>query len=229
MSQKNIFSRIPSCKELFELEHTMASELLCRFKYPWEALSHLCEFILSLGASLPQDEYERKGECVWVSHSAHICESALICGPAIIGANTEIRHNAYIRGGVIVGEGAVIGNSTELKNCIVFDGAQLPHYNYVGDSVIGYRAHMGAGSIASNMRSDKASVRIKGDDEEIATSLRKLGVMLGDFAEVGCNAVLCPGSIVGKRAQIYPLARVRGTVGEDCIYKGEGNICPKIM
>ena len=224
MSHENNFLKIPSCEELFDLEHTVARELLLRFEYPWEALAKLGEFILSLGSSLSESEYEHKGEGVWVSHSADVCESALICGPAIIGAGTEIRHNAYIRGSVIVGKGAVVGNSTELKNCIIFDGAQIPHYNYIGDSILGYKAHMGAGSIASNMRSDKASVRIKNGDEEIATSLRKLGVMLGDFAEVGCNAVLCPGSIVGRGAQIYPLARVRGTVGENCIYKDDGNI-----
>ena len=214
---------IPKTEELFDLTHTAARELLSACVYPWEALSRLSEFIATLGATLSPDEYNVRDGNVWIHRSASVAPSACIGGPTVIGAGSEIRHCAYIRGSALIGEGCVIGNSTEVKNAIIFDGVQIPHYNYVGDSVLGYRSHMGAGSIASNVKSDKTNVAVVSGDQRVETGLRKLGTILGDFAEIGCNSVCCPGSVVGRRAIVYPLSRVRGVVDADTILKGDGS------
>ena len=218
---------IPKTSELFDLSHTLAASLLCECEYPWEALPKIKDFILSIAEELSPELYYKAGEDVWIAKSAKIAPSALICGPTIIGENTEVRHCAYIRGCALIGEGAVIGNSTEIKNAIIFDGVQIPHYNYVGDSILGYKAHMGAGAIASNVRSDKQNISVYTQAERIATGLRKFGTMLGDFVEVGCNSVLCPGSVVGRNSQIYPLTRVRGVIPENSICKAPDNIVSK--
>ena len=218
---------IPKTAELFDLLHTLAAPLLCECEYPWEALPKIKDFILSIAKDLPEEDYYKVGDDVWIAKSAKIAPSALICGPTIIGESTEVRHCAYIRGNALVGDGAVIGNSTEIKNAIIFDGVQIPHYNYVGDSILGYKSHMGAGSIASNVRSDKQNISVYTSSQRIATGLRKFGTMLGDFVEVGCNSVLCPGSIVGRHSQIYPLTRVRGVIPENSICKSSDNIVKK--
>ena len=218
---------IPKTSELFDLSHTLASSLLCECEYPWEALPKIKDFILSIAEELPTELYYKLGDDVWIAKSAKIAPSALICGPTIIGENTEVRHCAYIRGCALIGNDAVVGNSTEIKNAIIFDGVQIPHYNYVGDSILGYKSHMGAGSIASNVRSDKQNISVYTQGERIATGLRKFGTMLGDFVEVGCNSVLCPGSVVGRGSQIYPLTRVRGVVPENSICKASDNIVGK--
>ena len=209
------------------MEHSIASPLLCRFEYPWEALSKISAFILELGATLPEDEYERIGDSIWVSRSAKVAPTACLNGPCIICADAEIRHCAFIRGNAIIGKGAVVGNSTELKNCILFDGVQVPHYNYVGDSILGYKSHMGAGSITSNVKSDKTLVSVRVGNERIETGLKKFGAMLGDYVEVGCNSVLNPGTVIGCNSNIYPLSSVRGFVPESSIYKAYGNIVTK--
>lgn len=216
-------------KDLFDLSHTLAGEYLSRFAYPHEALVGIKDMIAKVGASLPSDTYTEIKKNVWVAKSAEIAPSAFLGEYTIIGERTEVRHCAFVRGTALVGDGCVIGNSTEIKNAIVFDGVQIPHYNYVGDSILGYRAHMGAGSIASNFRSDKGNIRLRDGDTTMETGLRKIGTILGDYAEVGCNAVLCPGSVVGRHAIVYPLSRVRGTVHARTIFKGEGNVCPREM
>lgn len=213
---------------LFDLTHTAAAPLLEPLCYPWEALPKIGEFILRLGASLPEEEYERRAEDVWVARSAVVFDSAYLHGPAVIGPGTEVRQCAFIRGNALVGAGCVVGNSTELKNVILFDGVQVPHYNYVGDSILGYKAHMGAGSITSNIKSDKTDVRFDTGSGRIETGLRKVGSMLGDFVEIGCNSVLNPGSVVGRRTSVYPLSMVRGFVPPDSIYKHAGEIAPRI-
>ena len=218
---------IPKTEELFDLSHTLAYPLLCECEYPWEALPKIKDFIIALSKSLPEELYYQADKDVWIAKSAKVAPSALICGPAIIGENTEVRHCAYIRGCTLIGNDAVVGNSTEIKNAIIFDGVQIPHYNYVGDSILGYKAHMGAGAIASNVRSDKQNISVYTQSERIATGLRKFGTMLGDFVEVGCNSVLCPGSVVGRNSQIYPLTRVCGVITEGSICKAEGNIIQK--
>ncbi len=218
---------IPKTSELFDLSHSLAAPLLLECEYPWQALPKIKDFILSIGKNLPKELYYQAGEDVWIAKSAKIAPSALICGPTIIGENTEVRHCAYIRGSALIGDGAVIGNSTEVKNAIIFDGVQIPHYNYVGDSILGYKSHMGAGSIASNVRSDKQNISVHTSSERIETGLRKFGTMLGDFVEVGCNSVLCPGSVVGRNSQIYPLTRVRGVIPESSICKDCDNIVKK--
>ncbi len=215
-------------KELYSLEHTLAKPLLEKYTYPWEALAQIGDFILALGATLPEDEYEKSGENVWIAKSAKVAPTANINGPAIIGKEAEVRHCAFIRGNALVGDGAVVGNSTELKNVILFDKVQVPHYNYVGDSILGYRAHMGAGSITSNVKSDKKNVVIKDGVETIETNRKKVGAMLGDDVEVGCGTVLNPGSVVGKNSNIYPLSMVRGVVKANSIYKKQGEIAEKI-
>ena len=215
---------IPKTQDLLDLSHTAASFLLRRFEYAWQALPHLKDFISELGKSLPLTEYDEVDAGIWIAKSATLAKSAHIEAPCIIGKNTEIRHCAYIRGSALIGEGAVIGNSTELKNCIIFDGAQAPHYNYIGDSVLGYRAHMGAGAVTSNVKSDKTPVFVKSKDESIATELRKFGAILGDFAEIGCGAVLNPGTIIGRRSSVYPQISVRGVIPPDSIVKSEKNI-----
>ncbi len=211
-------------KDLYSLEHTIARDLLEGLTYPWEALEKIKEYVIELGAKLSTDEYEHPQEDVWISKKAKVCPSAYISGPCIIEEGAEIRHCAFIRGGGIVGKNCVVGNSTELKNVILFDNVQVPHYNYVGDSILGYMSHMGAGAITSNVRSDKKLVKIKYENKIIETGIKKVGAFLGDYAEIGCNSVLCPGSIIGKETIIYPLSRVRGVVPSQSIYKSENNI-----
>ncbi len=211
-------------KDNFDLSQTIAAKLFEGVKYPWEVLHNIGDFIRSLGEQLDKEEYEKRGEDIWVAKSAKVAPTAFIGGPAIIGKDAEIRHCAFIRGSAIVGEGAVVGNSTELKNVVLFNKVQVPHYNYVGDSVLGYKAHMGAGSITSNMKSDKTLVTIGYQGEKIATGLKKMGAMLGDNVEVGCNSVLNPGTVIGKGAHVYPLSMVRGFVPAGSIYKKQGEI-----
>lgn len=217
------------CKitDLYSLDETIAKDIFEGAVYPWEVLPKISNFILELGATLSEEEYEKRGDDIWVAKSANVFPSAYIHGPAIIGKNAEVRHCAFIRGNAIVGEGAVVGNSTELKNVILFNKVQVPHYNYVGDAILGYKAHMGAGSITSNVRSDKKLIKVKLGDEVIETGLKKFGAMLGDEVEVGCGSVLNPGSVIGKRAQIYPLSSVREVVPADSIYKKRGEIAEK--
>lgn len=217
------------CKivNLYNLEETMAKTLLESVTYPWEALAKIETFILELGKTLSEEEYEQKEENVWIAKSAKVAPTAYIHGPAIIGKNAEIRHCAFIRGNAIVGEGAVVGNSTELKNVILFNKVQVPHYNYVGDSILGYKAHMGAGSITSNVKSDKKLVVIKNGKDAIETGRKKVGAMLGDEVEIGCGSVLNPGTIIGKHSQVYPLSSVRGVLPEKSIYKKQGEVVKK--
>ena len=207
-------------KELFDLSHTLASPLLSECEYPHQALPKIKDFILSLIPTL-DESFKEIADGVFAPDDAKIWDNVTIVGPTIIGHKAEIRPGAFIRGNAIIGDGAVIGNSTEIKNAIVFDGAQLPHYNYVGDSIIGYKAHMGAGAIASNLRLDKKEITLKSEDENMDSGLRKIGVFLGDRAEVGCGSVLCPGSIIGRDALVYPLSMVRGTVPEKSIFDGK--------
>ena len=214
-------------KEMYTLEETIAKDLFEGVTYPWEVLPKISSFILELGASLPEEEYEKRGENVWVARSAKVAPTAFIGGPAIIGKDAEVRHCAFIRGNAIVGEGAVVGNSTELKNVILFDKVQVPHYNYVGDSILGYKSHMGAGSITSNVKSDKKLVEIHLDDTKIETHMKKIGAILGDYVEVGCGSILNPGTIVGRRSNIYPLSSVRGYVADHSIYKNKNEIVKK--
>ena len=214
-------------KEMYTLEETIAKDLFEGVTYPWEVLPKISSFILELGASLPEEEYEKRGENVWVARSAKVAPTAFIGGPAIIGKDAEVRHCAFIRGNAIVGEGAVVGNSTELKNVVLFNKVQVPHYNYVGDSVLGYKSHMGAGSICSNVKSDKKLVVVKDGDEKIETGLKKFGAMLGDHVEVGCGSVLNPGTVIGRNTNIYPLSPVRGCIPADSIYKNAAEIIKK--
>lgn len=213
-----------SVKELYDLSHTKAEELLESVEYPWEALPKIGDFIRRLGESLDPEVYEQRGDAVWIAKSAKVAPTASINGPAIIGENTEVRHGAFIRGNALVGDGAVVGNSTELKNVILFDKVQVPHYNYVGDSILGYKSHMGAGSITSNVKSDKKPVVIKAGETRITTGMKKIGAMLGDEVEVGCGSVLNPGSIIGPHTNIYPLSMVRGYIPAHSIYKRQGEI-----
>ena len=204
--------------DLYDLSHTIAGEYLRGFEYPWQALGGIGGLIISLGENLGGD-YENPAPDVWVHRTAKVAPTAYIGAPAIIGANSEVRHCAFIRGNALVGENCVVGNSAELKNVILFDGVQVPHYNYVGDSILGYKAHMGAGAITSNVKSDKSPVVIHGETD-IPTGLKKVGAMLGDFVEVGCNSVLNPGTVIGRRTSVYPLSSVRGVIPADCIFKG---------
>lgn len=215
-------------KEMYTLEETIAKDIFDGITYPWEVLPKIGEFIVKLGESLPADEYDKAGDNIWIAKSAKVFASAYINGPAIIGKNAEVRHCAFIRGNAIVGEGAVVGNSTELKNVILFNKVQVPHYNYVGDSVLGYKSHMGAGSITSNVKSDKKLVVIKIPEGKIETGLKKFGAMLGDEVEVGCGTVLNPGSVVGSHTNIYPLSSVRGYVPGGSIYKCQGEVVEKV-
>ena len=221
-----MYSQLTVAK-LFDLSQTQAETLLNRFQYPWEALPHIKEFILALGPSLPKDEYEEIKENVWAAKSAVIFPTAYLNGPVIIGKNTEVRHGAFIRGSALVGDSAVVGNSTELKNVILFNNVQVPHYNYVGDSILGYRSHMGAGSITSNVKSDKTLVTVKYQGEKITTGLKKFGAILGVCVEVGCNSVLNPGSVICPNSNIYPLSMVRGVVPPKSIYKTASEIAEK--
>ncbi|MBR2950526.1 MAG: UDP-N-acetylglucosamine pyrophosphorylase [Lachnospiraceae bacterium] len=213
---------------LYTLEETIASELFLQAEYPWEILPSIKNFILKLGETLPTDRYEKKGEDVWIAKNAKVAPTAYINGPCIIDEEAEIRHCAFIRGNAIVGKGAVVGNSTELKNVILFNRVQVPHYNYVGDSILGYKAHMGAGSITSNVKSDKTLVVIKNGEEKIETGLKKCGAMLGDCVEVGCGSVLNPGTVIGKNSNVYPLSSVRGFVPENSIYKSRTEVAEKM-
>lgn len=219
-------SRI-TIEDLYDLNETIAAELFEGLTYPWEALPKIGDFIKKLGAGLDEAEYEKAGEDVWIARSAKVFPSAYIHGPAIIGKGAEVRHCAFIRGNALVGEGAVVGNSTELKNVVLFNKVQVPHYNYVGDSILGYRAHMGAGSITSNVKSDKKLVKVHAPEGDIETGIKKFGAMIGDNVEVGCGSILNPGTVVGRETNIYPLSSVRGVVPEKSIYKRQGEVVEK--
>ena len=212
---------------LLDLSHTRASALFDGLAYPWQALESLSGFILKLGAELPEEEFEKRGEDIWIARDAIVFDSAYIKGPCIIDHGAEVRQCAFIRGSALVGRNAVVGNSTELKNVLLFDGVQVPHYNYVGDSILGYKAHMGAGSITSNVKSDKKLVVIHNMGEEIETGRKKVGAIVGDFVEVGCGSVLNPGTVVGRHSNIYPLSSVRGCIPENSIYKDAEHIVVK--
>lgn len=214
-------------ENMLDLNETIAKELFEGKTYPWEVIPEIGDFIRELGNSLDPEDYEYRGGGVWVARSAKVAPTACINGPAIIGKNAEVRHCAFIRGNAIVGEGSVVGNSTELKNVVLFNSVQVPHYNYVGDSVLGYKSHMGAGSICSNVKSDKKLVVVKNGEEKIETGLKKFGAMLGDHVEVGCGSVLNPGTVIGRNTNIYPLSPVRGCVPADSIYKKAGDIVKK--
>ena len=213
-------------RELYDLEHTLAKDYLGGFQYPWEALKGIKEVIISVGEGLDAAEYTEVQPQVWVHRTAQIAPTAYLGAPCIIGAGTEVRHCAFVRGSALVGENCVVGNSVELKNVILFDNVQVPHYNYVGDSILGYKSHMGAGSLTSNVKSDKSLVVIHGP-EEIPTGIKKVGAMLGDFVEVGCNSVLNPGTVIGRNSNVYPVSCVRGVVPENSIYKTGGKIVRK--
>ena len=215
-------------EDLYDLKETIAVDIFDGLKFPWEVLPKIKDFIIKLGETLPEDRYERKGENIWIAKSAKVFPSAYIAGPCIIDEDAEIRHCAFIRGSAIVGKGCVVGNSTELKNVILFNKVQVPHYNYVGDSILGFKAHMGAGSITSNVKSDKTLVVVKSDGENIETGLKKFGAMLGDNVEVGCNSVLNPGTVVGRSTNIYPTSCVRGYIPANSIYKDSSNIINKL-
>lgn len=208
-------------KELFDLSHTLAAPLLAKTREPWEVLDSIGDFLFALGPTLPAEDFIQLSPGIWIAKDAKVASSASIAPPCIIGRRTEVRPGALIRGNALVGDGAVVGNSTEIKNAILFDGVQVPHFNYVGDSILGYKAHLGAGAVTSNVKSDKTPVTVRDGENEIPTGRKKLGAMVGDFVEVGCNSVLNPGSVLGRRASVYPLSRVRGFVPADHILKGE--------
>ena len=214
---------------MYDLNETIAKEYMETAEYPWELLDGLSDYIKKLGATLDPEKYEKRGEDVWVAKSAKVAPTAFLGSPLIIDEEAEVRHCAFIRGSAIVGKGAVVGNSTELKNVILFNKVQVPHYNYVGDSILGYKAHMGAGSITSNVKSDKKLVVVKSPEGQIETGIKKFGAMLGDEVEVGCGTVLNPGSVVGSHSNIYPLSSVRGCVDENSIYKKQGEIAKKVQ
>ena len=213
--------------ELYDLTKTIAADYLNKFTYPFEALKGIAELIISLGEKLDSSVYERRGENVWVAKSAKVAPTAFLGSPCIIGENTEVRHCAFIRGSALVGNSCVIGNSVELKNVIIFDNTQVPHYNYVGDSILGYHSHMGAGSITSNVKSDKTNVLIKSETESLETGLKKVGAFLGDYVEIGCNSVLNPGTVIGRNSTVYPLSIVRGVVPSGSTYKKKGEVVEK--
>lgn len=214
-------------KDLLDLDHTLAKDYLSKFEYPWEALKGIKDTILEIGKNLSKDEYDEVSENVWVAKSAKVFPSAYLGAPCIIGPESEVRHCAFIRGSALVGSNCVVGNSVELKNVILFDNVQVPHYNYVGDSILGYKSHMGAGSITSNVKSDKTLVVVKNKDEEIKTGLKKFGAIVGDHVEVGCNSVLNPGTVIGRNTNIYPVSRVRGVIKENSIYKDRNDVVGK--
>lgn len=214
-------------KKLYDLDHTIAKSLFETITYPWEALPKIKDYILELGATLDAEKFDKIGDDIWVAKSATIAPSASLNGPLIIDEDAEVRHCAFIRGSAIVGKNAVVGNSTELKNCILFDNVQVPHYNYVGDSIYGYKSHTGAGVIASNLKSDKSLVTVMCDGEKVETNVKKFGAMIGDFVEVGCNSVMNPGTVIGRNSNVYPLSFVRGYVEENSIYKRLGEVVEK--
>lgn len=213
-------------KDLYDLEKTRAGTWLASYEWPWEALEDIEKMLLALGETLPSAAFHHPADDVWVAKDATIAPTASITGPCIIDSGAEVRHCAFIRGNALVGKGAVVGNSTELKNCLLFDGVQVPHFNYIGDSILGHKAHMGAGAVTSNVKSDKALVIIRSGNQTMATGRKKVGAMVGDFAEVGCNSVLCPGSVVGRGSSIYPTSCVRGVVPEKTIFKNDGKTLP---
>lgn len=213
--------------DLYDLEHTMARPFLEQFQYPWEALPGIGEFVERLGKSLPADEYSCPMKGIWIHKTARVAPTAGLIAPVIVGPGAEIRHCAFIRGKALIGANAVVGNSTELKNVILFDGVQVPHYNYVGDSILGYKSHLGAGALTSNVKSDKTLVKVHAEDGEIETGLKKFGAMVGDEVEVGCGSVLNPGAVVGRGSSIYPLSSVRGCVPAHSIYKKQGEVAEK--
>lgn len=215
-------------QNLYNLNETISAPLFSGVVYPWELLPKIGAYIMELGASLPQEKFEKRGENIWIAKSAVVAPTACINGPCIIDEEAEIRHCAFIRGNAIVGKGAVVGNSTELKNVILFNKVQVPHYNYVGDSILGYKSHMGAGSITSNVKSDKTLVVVKTKADSMETGLKKMGAMLGDCVEVGCNSVLNPGTVIGRNATIYPTSSVRGFIEENSIYKHQGEIVQRV-
>ena len=217
-----------TCSALFERGNSAAEKLIFSYEYPWEVLPHIGDFILEYGKTLSNDLYDSPSEGVWIAKSAKISPLATFSAPCIIGENTEVRQSAFIRGKALIGNGCVIGNSTELKNCIIFDGCQVPHFNYIGDSILGYKAHMGAGSITSNVKSDKTFVTIKLNDIKLETGLKKMGAILGDYAEIGCNSVLNPGTVIGAHTNVYPLSSVRGFVPPNSIFKSQDSIVSKI-
>ncbi|MBQ8086034.1 MAG: UDP-N-acetylglucosamine pyrophosphorylase [Lachnospiraceae bacterium] len=220
-------SEMVTINSLYSLDETLAKPLLEKYTYPWEVLPHIGDFILELIKTLPQDIYEERGENVWIAKSAKIYPNNFIAGPCIIGERTEVRPGAFIRGNALVGDDCVVGNSTELKNVILFNHVQVPHYNYVGDSVLGFYSHMGAGSITSNVKADKTLVHVKGSGFDIDTGLKKFGAMLGDHVEIGCNSVLNPGSVICRESNVYPVSMVRGVVPPNSIYKDKDNITDK--
>ncbi len=214
-------------RELYDLSQTIAGDYLSQFTYPWEALAGISDMVRALGKTLDPDIYEMRGEDIWVARSAKVAPTACLNGPLIVDEDAEIRHCAFIRGSAVIGKGAVVGNSTEIKNDIIFNGVQVPHYNYVGDSILGYKSHMGAGSITSNVKSDKTPVGVKDGKTELSTGRKKFGAMLGDHVEVGCNSVLNPGTVIGRHTNIYPLSSVRGVIPANSIYKKQGEIVTK--
>ena len=216
-------------KNLFNMDETIAYEIFEGVDFPWQVLPRIKDFILVLGQTLSPEEYDNKGDGIWIAKSAKVAPTAFINGPCIIGKNAEIRHCAFIRGNAIVGENSVVGNSTELKNVILFNNVQVPHYNYVGDSILGYKSHMGAGSITSNVKSDKTQVTIQYEGDTIETGLKKMGAILGNYVEVGCNSVLNPGTIIGSNTNVYPLSMVRGYIPKGSIYKKKGEVVEKIL
>lgn len=224
---KELYMKDITIENMYSLEHTIAGDYLKKFIYPWEVLSEISYIIKEIGKTLSPDEYDNPAENIWIHKKAVVFPTAHIEAPCIIGAYTEVRHCAFIRGSALIGENCVVGNSVELKNVILFDNVQTPHYNYVGDSILGYKSHMGAGSITSNVKSDKTLVVIKNDESFIETSLKKVGAMLGDFVEVGCNSVLNPGTIVCPNSNVYPLSSVRGVVPKNSIYKTADTIITK--
>lgn len=216
-------------ENLLDLDHTITKNYFEKYEYPWEIIPDIKNYIIEIGKGLDSKEYKKIKENVWVHKDASIDDNVTVIGPAIIGKGTSLRHCAYIRENVIVGENCVIGNSCEVKNAIIFDDTQVPHFNYVGDSVMGYKSHMGAGSIVSNLKSDRSNVVVRNNDEKIETNLRKFGAVVGDHAEIGCNSVLNPGTVIGRNSNVYPLARVRGTVPANSIYKDEDNVAVKVQ
>ena len=212
-------------RDLFDLTHSRAGEALAAYTYPWEALPHITEIVIAVSKTLDPERYDHPQEDVWIAKTAKVYPTASIAGPCVIGENTEVRPGAFLRGSILVGDGAVVGNSSELKNCILFDGVQVPHYNYVGDSILGYRAHMGAGAITSNVKGDKKNVVVHGE-RDYETGRKKFGAMLGDFAEIGCNSVLNPGTVIGRESRVYPLSCVRGVVPPRHIVKGDRGVFP---